>query len=102
MSRVVVSPSALHRLKASPPSRPVSRGMCRHVLASTLHQGPLLSPPGFAQTLLYAYLCPVRSEVCSQLALHWQPAQQRKSDHRSTRPTWIFDMRWSDLGKACA
>jgi hypothetical protein len=63
VSKVVLSPAALHRLKGSPPSTLVWRGVCLHVLWSTLHQGLPVSPPGSAHVLPKVYVSPVLTEV---------------------------------------
>lgn len=65
VSRVVLLPGAVQKLKASPPVMLWVRGMCAQVRASTLHQGSCLSPPGFAHPALPLnwHTCPVMGDV---------------------------------------
>ncbi len=65
MSRVLLLPGAVQKLKASPLLMLSVRGLYAHVLASTLHQGICRSPPGLAHPALpfTAYICPVVGDV---------------------------------------
>ena len=74
MSKVVVSLTALQRLKAPLLTILPYRGFCMQVSGSTLHQGLLQSLPGFAQVPLNVYVSKVLMEVCDQWGRHWQPA----------------------------
>lgn len=62
MSRVLLSPRAAQKLKASPLEILSVRGLYLQVRGSTLHQGICFSPPGLTQPLL-----PFSWKVCPEL-----------------------------------